>query len=52
MWSPDGRELFYRHGKDLMSVRVETERAFSAGAPTVLFSDAHYAGPASIGSTT
>jgi serine/threonine-protein kinase len=44
LWSPDGRELFYRRGRELMSVRVETERAFSAGAPTVLFSDPHYTG--------
>jgi hypothetical protein len=37
-WSRDGRELFYRNGKDeLVSVRVETAAAFSIGATSVLF---------------
>jgi eukaryotic-like serine/threonine-protein kinase len=37
LWSPDGRELFYRNGDDAMAVRVETEPAFKAGKPAVLF---------------
>jgi serine/threonine-protein kinase len=38
VWSRDGRELFYRNGKDeLVSVRVETEGAFSMGTTSVLF---------------
>jgi serine/threonine-protein kinase len=38
VWSRDGRELFYRNGKDeLVSVRVETEGAFSIGTTSVLF---------------
>jgi hypothetical protein len=42
-WSRSGRELFYRSGKgEMVSVRVETETAFSIGATTVLFSDKDY----------
>ena len=37
LWSPDGRELFYRSGDAAMAVRVETEPTFKPGKPTVLF---------------
>ena len=37
VWGPDGTELFYRNGNQLMVVAVETQDAFSAQAPTVLF---------------
>ena len=44
LWSRDGRELFYRNGKgELVSVRVETQAAFSVGATSVLFPDKDYA---------
>ncbi len=36
-WSGDGRELFYRNGDSMMSVRIETEPEFKAGNPQVLF---------------
>jgi serine/threonine-protein kinase len=37
-WSHDGRELFYRNGKDeMVAVRVETGRGFSIGSTSVLF---------------
>jgi eukaryotic-like serine/threonine-protein kinase len=37
VWSKDGRELFYRHGDELMSVSVAATRGFSPGRPTRLF---------------
>ncbi len=37
VWSPDGRELFYRSGDQMMIVSVETEPSFSVGRPRVLF---------------
>ena len=38
VWSRDGRELFYRNGKEeMVSVRVETGANFSIGATTALF---------------
>ena len=41
LWSPDGRELFYRSGDEVVSVRVETEPTFKPGKPTVLFRGAY-----------
>ena len=38
VWSPDGRELFYREGNALLAVSIETTPAFAAGNPRVLFS--------------
>jgi len=37
VWSPDGRELFYRTGDKMMVVSIETELTFRAGRPEVLF---------------
>jgi serine/threonine protein kinase len=37
LWSPDGRELFYRSGDSFMAVAVEAEPTFSPGKPKVLF---------------
>ena len=39
VWSPTGREIFYRSvdGTRMMSVDVRTDPAFSVGAPRVLF---------------
>jgi len=37
LWSPDGRELFYRSGDAVMAVAVETEPVFKAGKPETLF---------------
>lgn len=37
VWSPDGTELFYRHGDAMMAVPVETDRTFAAGRPVELF---------------
>ena len=37
VWSPDGKELFYRSGNKLMVVSVQTSPIFSAGRPEMLF---------------
>jgi serine/threonine-protein kinase len=37
LWSPDGRELFYRSGGKMMAVEVQTEPRFRAGRPEMLF---------------
>ena len=44
VWSPDGRELFYRgqRGTDLMLAQIETEPTFSARTPERLFSLSGY----------
>jgi len=36
-WSPDGRELYYRNGSQIISVAVETGPEFSHQAPVLLF---------------
>jgi serine/threonine-protein kinase len=36
MWAPNGRELYYYAGR-MMAVMIETEPAFAAGNPEVLF---------------
>ena len=43
LWSPDGRELFYRAPSGMMRVPVlETEPTFRAGTPEVLFETQYY----------
>ena len=42
LWSPDGRELFYRAPGGMMRVPVETEPTFTAGDPEVLFETQYY----------
>ena len=37
LWSPNGRELFYRSPRGLMVVPIDTEPRFLAGAPAVMF---------------
>ena len=37
IWNPNGKEIFFRNGKKMMSVEVSTEPGFSAGKPRVLF---------------
>jgi len=43
LWSSDGRELFYRNGKRMFVVPVETEKTFRAETPQVLFEGAYVA---------
>jgi len=42
VWSRDGKELFYRHGGEMIAVEVESEGGFSVGAPHVLFTETKY----------
>jgi Tol biopolymer transport system component len=44
LWSPDGRELFYRSGDATMAVEVETDPTFKRGNPKVLFRGTYYSG--------
>jgi eukaryotic-like serine/threonine-protein kinase len=37
LWSPNGRELFYRNSDAVMAVAIETEPTFRAGKPETLF---------------
>ncbi len=37
VWGPDGNELFYREGKKMMSVAIETTPIFSHRTPVELF---------------
>ena len=37
VWSLDGRELFYRSGRNMMAVSVETEPTVRTGRPQLLF---------------
>ena len=50
VWSAGGRELLYRRGDKMMAVPVETEPAFTAGQPRVLFDGAYDVAPVSSGS--
>jgi Tol biopolymer transport system component len=38
VWSPNGRELFYRNGNKMMVVNVSINPQFSASKPELLFS--------------
>ena len=42
LWSPDGRELFYRDGRKVMVVPVRTQPTFQPGAPRILFEGRYY----------
>jgi serine/threonine-protein kinase len=37
LWSPDGRELFYRNGDSVMAAAVQTETTFKPGKTEALF---------------
>jgi serine/threonine protein kinase/Tol biopolymer transport system component len=37
IWAPDGRELYYRNGDQMMVVQVQRKPSFVAGTPRVLF---------------
>jgi len=45
VWSPDGRELFYRSGDRMMVTSVQREPTFSAGRPRVLFEGSYETSP-------
>jgi serine/threonine-protein kinase len=42
LWSPDGRELFYRSGDATMAVEVETQPTFKRGNPKALFQGTYF----------
>ena len=44
MWSPTGRELFYRETGRMMVVEVTTEPEFATSQPRVLFDDPYAMG--------
>jgi Tol biopolymer transport system component len=44
LWSPDGRELFYRSGDTTIAVDVETGPAFKHGNPKILFRGMYLSG--------
>ncbi len=39
IWAPNGQELLYMNGNQLMAVDIETESGFTTGAPRLLFED-------------
>ena len=46
LWASDGRELFYRHGGEVMAVSVQTEPSFTPGTPEVMFEGDYVLGAA------
>ena len=45
LWSPDGRELFYRRGNQVLVVATDTTDSFRAGGPQELFVGAYASDP-------
>ena len=45
MWSPDGRELFYRDGAAMMAVTIETDPPLTVGTPQRLFEGPYVVSP-------
>ena len=45
LWSPDGRELFYRVENRMMAVTIETDPIFVSGNPILLFEGQYYEEP-------
>ena len=45
VWNPNGRELFYRSGDNMMAVEIATQPRFSVGKPKVLFSGQYQPSP-------
>ena len=42
LWSPTGRELFYKEGQRMMAVRYTSEPSFTPAPPEILFEDSFY----------
>jgi eukaryotic-like serine/threonine-protein kinase len=47
LWSPDGRELFFRNGESVMAVPVENEPVFKSGKPKAIFQGVYISYPVS-----
>ena len=45
LWNPNGRELFYRNGNQVMAVPITTAPAFTPGKPVVLFEGNYLSSP-------
>ena len=45
VWSPDGKEHFYRNGGQMLAVSVETEPALAVGMPRLLFEGGYVMNP-------
>jgi hypothetical protein len=43
VWAPNGRELFFRQGDQLLAVDVDTRTGFSAGRPRLVLSGVYAA---------
>ena len=50
LWSPDGRELFYRRGDAMIVVATEGEPTLSLGDPEVVFEEVYFKGGTRSGS--
>jgi len=44
VWAPDGRELLFMQGPQMMVVSIDTEPTFGHGTPTALFDTSGYVG--------
>ena len=42
LWSPDGKELFYRSGDSILAAEVETEPVFKPLNPKILFKGTYF----------
>jgi hypothetical protein len=45
VWSPNGRELFYRSGDKMMAVDTATQPSFAPGKPRTLFEGPYLQSP-------
>lgn len=45
LWSPDGRDLFFRRGDQVWSVGIEQRPTFAAGSPRLLFEGRYLTSP-------
>jgi hypothetical protein len=44
LWSPDGKEIFYRNGDSVMVVKVETSPSLKLGPPDYVFTNPYFYG--------
>ena len=44
LWAPNGEELFYRNGKKMMVVPIETDPTFRPGDPELVFQGPYFVG--------